>query len=52
MHRLDVSGWRSRLAARLELPWVQHCLIGLILINAVILGLETSPALMAAWGPG
>ena len=48
---LDVSGWRSRLAARLELPWVQHALIGLILINAVILGMETSPALMAAWGP-
>jgi len=48
---LDVSGWRSRLAARLELPWVQHALIGLILVNAVILGMETSPALMAAWGP-
>jgi voltage-gated sodium channel len=48
---LDVSGWRSRLAAKLELPWVQHALIGLILINAVILGMETSPALMAEWGP-
>lgn len=48
---LDARGWRSRLAARLELPWVQHALIGLILVNAVILGMETSPTLMAAWGP-
>jgi voltage-gated sodium channel len=30
---------------------VQHVLIGLILINAIILGMETSPSLMAAWGP-
>jgi voltage-gated sodium channel len=47
---LGAGGWRSRLAARLELPWVQHALIGLILVNALILGMETSPALMAAWG--
>lgn len=48
---LGAGGWRFRLAAMLELPRVQHALIGLILINAVILGMETSPALMAAWGP-
>jgi len=47
---LDGAGWRRRLAAMLELPTVQHALIGLILINAVILGMETSPALMAVWG--
>lgn len=47
---LDGAGWRHRLAALLELPRVQHALIGLILINAVILGMETSPALMAGWG--
>ncbi len=47
---LDGAGWRHRLAALLELPSVQHALIGLILINAVILGMETSPALMADWG--
>ena len=29
---LGARGWRSRLAARLELPWVQHALIGLILL--------------------
>jgi voltage-gated sodium channel len=47
---LDGAGWRPRLAALLELPMVQHALIGLILINAVILGMETNSALMADWG--
>ncbi len=44
------AGWRPRLAATLELPTVQHALIVLILINAVILGMETSSALMFNWG--
>lgn len=48
--RLDGAGWRLRLAAMLELPTVQRALIGLILINAVILGMETSSALMSDWG--
>jgi voltage-gated sodium channel len=39
-----------RLAAWLDSSLVQRTLIALILINAVILGLETSPALMASWG--
>ena len=39
------------LAAWLETPLVQRSLIMLILVNAVILGLETSPSLMADWGP-
>lgn len=47
---LDGAGWRHRLATLLELPKVQQALIGLILINAVILGMETSSALMADWG--
>jgi voltage-gated sodium channel len=34
----------------LEQPPVQHALITLILLNAIILGLETSPTVMAAWG--
>ena len=38
------------LAAWLETPLVQRSLIVLILVNAVILGLETSPSLMADWG--
>jgi len=39
------------LAAWLETPLVQRSLIALILVNAVILGLETSSSMMAAWGP-
>ena len=48
---LEHKDWRSRLAAMLDLPQVQHALIGLIVINAIILGMETSPALMSSWGP-
>lgn len=44
------SGWRNTLGRRLESAVVQRSLIALILINAVILGLETSPSLMARWG--
>ena len=43
--------WRQRLKAGLEMPLVQHSLITLILVNAVILGLETSSTVMASWGP-
>ena len=42
--------WRRRLAGWLDTRWVQRGLIGLILINAVILGLETSPSVMQTWG--
>ena len=42
---------RSQLTALLDTPFVQHGLIALILINAVILGLETSATVMAGWGP-
>ena len=48
---LDIGDWRSRLAAKLDLPVIQHTLIALIVINAIILGMETSPSLMATWGP-
>lgn len=44
-------GTLSRLARRLETPVVQHGLVALILLNAVILGLETNPTAMAAFGP-
>ncbi|MFM9969748.1 MAG: ion transporter, partial [Burkholderiales bacterium] len=43
--------WRQRLMAWLEMPLIQRSLIALILFNAVILGLETSPSVMHAWGP-
>lgn len=42
--------WRQRLAERLERPRVQFLVMALILINAVILGLETSATMMQHWG--
>jgi voltage-gated sodium channel len=45
-----VSAWRLRLAAWVESSRVQGFIVGLILLNALILGLETSPALMAEHG--
>lgn len=42
--------WRRRLAATVESPRVQLAIIVLILVNAAILGLETSSAVMARWG--
>lgn len=41
----------TRLQAWLSQPWVQHTVLALIIVNAVILGLETSAAAMQAWGP-
>jgi voltage-gated sodium channel len=43
--------WRQRLKAWFEMPLIQRSLIALILVNAVILGLETSTTVMASWGP-
>jgi voltage-gated sodium channel len=43
--------WRQRLKAWLDTPLVQRGLTALILVNAVILGLETSSTVMASWGP-
>ncbi len=43
-------GWRERLHDVIERPAVQHGIIGLILLNAVLLGLETSTAVMARAG--
>ena len=42
--------WRQRLQATLEASLVQRSLIALILLNALVLGLETSQTLMAQWG--
>jgi len=46
----NLSPWRQRLACWIEQPGLQHLLIALILINAAVHGLETSPSIMAAWG--
>jgi voltage-gated sodium channel len=43
--------WRQRLEAGLDMPLVQRSLVALILVNAVIMGLETSSTVMAGWGP-
>ena len=45
-----LPGWRGPLARRIESPPTQALVIALILVNAVILGLETSEAIMARWG--
>jgi voltage-gated sodium channel len=42
---------RQTLGAWVESSWVQNFIIGLIVINAIILGMETSPAIMAHIGP-
>jgi len=41
---------RERLAAWIETMPVRRFIIGVILFNAVILGIETSPSVMAEWG--
>lgn len=45
-----LPGWRGPLARRIESPPTQAVVIALILVNAVVLGLETSEAIMARWG--
>ncbi len=42
---------RDRLAAWLETPRVRNTIIGVIIFNATLLGMETSDTLMAAAGP-
>jgi len=44
------GGWRERLGRRVEGPAFSRFIIALIIANAVILGLETSPAVMARFG--
>jgi len=42
---------REKTAAFLDQAWVRNTIIGVILFNAVLLGMETSPTLMGAAGP-
>ncbi len=46
-----VAPWRLRLATWVESRRIQFFVVAVILFNAAILGLETSPELMAAFGP-
>jgi voltage-gated sodium channel len=48
--REGVAQWRIALARKVESRRVQSFIVALILINAAILGMETSPAAMARWG--
>ena len=41
---------RQRLDAFLDRDWVRNGIIYVILLNAVVLGMETSPGLMDRWG--
>jgi voltage-gated sodium channel len=41
---------RSRLTQLIERPAVQRSILLLIVINAAILGMQTSPSLVASWG--
>ncbi|HJS22373.1 MAG TPA: ion transporter [Steroidobacteraceae bacterium] len=43
---------RTRLALFVEQPRIQNAIVAVILINAVTLGLETAPRVVAAFGPG
>ncbi len=45
-----MSPLRRSLASFIQRPLVQHIILALILINAVTLGLETSPGVMARFG--
>ena len=47
----DVEPWRIHLAEWIESPRIQNFIIGVILFNALVLGLETDRALMARHGP-
>lgn len=49
-HSVSNPSLRLRLGAFLASARVQQFIIGLIVINAVLMGLETSPALMAQYG--
>jgi voltage-gated sodium channel len=46
----EQTGLRAVVRERVERPALQNFIMLLIVVNAVILGLETVPAAMAAWG--
>jgi voltage-gated sodium channel len=43
--------FRTRLQEFLDRPVVRNTILGVILFNAILLGMETSPTLMSRWGP-
>ena len=49
--RTGAAGWRGRLADWLDSAIVRNAVIGVILVNAITLGMETSQSLMSSIGP-
>lgn len=49
--KASLPGHRRKLADLIEGAVFQNTILALIVINAIVLGMETSPALMAAHGP-
>jgi voltage-gated sodium channel len=49
--RDGVAPWRLRLAHWIESRRTQTFITGVIVLNAIVLGLETDPSLRAAYGP-
>jgi voltage-gated sodium channel len=49
-NQMEAGSWGEKLGAFIESAKVQRTIIALIIINAVILGLETSQSLMQQWG--
>lgn len=47
----EAAGLRARIGRFIESAGWERFIMGLILVNAVLLGLETSATVMAAWGP-
>jgi voltage-gated sodium channel len=47
----NASGLRSKVTTLVEKQWFGRFILTLILINAVLLGMETSASLMAQYGP-
>ncbi|MFT4548854.1 MAG: voltage-gated sodium channel [Pseudoalteromonas tetraodonis] len=45
-----ISKWRIRLGVWVESRRVQSLIVGIIVLNAAVLGLETSPTVMERWG--
>ena len=43
--------WKQKIEALIAYPFIQHTLVAFIIINAVILGMETSPYIMDQVGP-
>jgi voltage-gated sodium channel len=46
----DTSTWRGRIEQFIGHHAIQHFLVFLIVVNAAILGIETSPSIMESWG--